>query len=177
MNLPCPTSEQGLTAVIAMTSNGVIGHEGGMPWKLRTDLRRFKNMTMGGTLIMGRRTYDSIGRPLPGRKTIVITRDDSWSAEGVVRARSPMDAVAMARGTCGYVVGGAEIYRQLLPHCQYLNLTRVLARVEGDTTVEIELSEFTITERTRIPASDTDQYPTEFLKMVRSSVLASVQRP
>ena len=82
-----------LTAVVAMTPSGVIGRDGDMPWRLRSDLRRFKKLTMGGVLIMGRRTYDSIGRPLPGRRTIVITRNPDWSAEGVESADSPAAAI------------------------------------------------------------------------------------
>jgi dihydrofolate reductase len=158
----------GLTALIAITPSGVIGRDGDMPWKLSSDLRRFKRLTMGGVLIMGRKTYDSIGRPLPGRETIVITRDPTWSAEGVSTAGSPDQALTLAGGRPTYVVGGAEIYRQLLPQCQTLLLTRVLAQIEGDTTLDLDLSGFTVVERTEIPESDRDQYPTEFLRLVRT---------
>ncbi len=156
-----------LTAVVAMTPAGVIGRDGDMPWRLSSDLRRFKRLTMGGVLIMGRKTYDSIGRPLPGRETIVITRNRTWSADGVTTAASPAEAVELIGQRRAYVVGGAEIYRQLLPDCQTLLLTRVLADVEGDTLLEMDLSGFSIVERTALPASDRDQYPTEFLRLVR----------
>jgi dihydrofolate reductase len=150
-----------------MTPTGVIGRDGDMPWRLSSDLRRFKRLTMGGVLIMGRRTYDSIGRPLPGRRTIVVTRSQDWSAEGVDRAASPQAALEMAGNQRTFVVGGAEIYRQLLPRCTHLYLTRVWSDVEGDTKLEIDLSDFRVIEQTRFPASARDDVPTEFLRLVR----------
>ena len=150
-----------------MTPTGVIGLNGGMPWRLRSDLQRFKQITMGGVLIMGRRTYDSIGRPLPGRRTVVVTRNTTWSAEGVERASSPEKALQMAGQDHCFVVGGAEIYRQMLPHCSELCLTRVWSTVEGDTKLAIDLSEFEVIEHTRVPASKRDDVPTEFLRLIR----------
>ena len=159
----------GLTAVVAMTSRGVIGRNGDMPWRLSSDLRRFKKLTMGGVLIMGRKTFDSIGRPLPGRDTIVITRNRDWSAVGVTTAGSPESAIEMIGDRAGFIVGGAEVYRQLLPCCSHLLLTRVLAEIEGDTVLELDLTGFELVERTEIPVSDRDQYPTEFLRFVRTA--------
>lgn len=167
----------GLTALVAITPGGVIGRDGDMPWKLSSDLRRFKKLTMGGVLIMGRKTYDSIGRPLPGRQTIVITRDPNWSAEDVMTAGSPAEALELAARRQAYVVGGAEIYRQLLPHCQTLMLTRVLADIDGDTTLDLDLSGFTPVERIELPASDRDQYPTEFLMLVRTIAEGGAELP
>ncbi|MFK8115557.1 MAG: dihydrofolate reductase [Rubripirellula sp.] len=166
--------EHELTAIVAMTPDGVIGLDGDLPWRLSSDLKRFKKLTMGGTLIMGRRTYDSIGRPLPGRRTIVITRDPTWSAAGVDRATSPEQALEMGFTAVTnfseggvFVVGGAEIYRQLLPKCVNLYLTRVFSEVQGDTKLSIDLSQFEIIEQTLVPASDRDDVPTEFLKLKR----------
>ena len=88
-----------LTAVVAMTPTGVIGKDGDMPWRLSSDLQRFKRLTMGGVLIMGRRTFDSIGRALPGRRTIVVTRNAEWRFDGVDTASSPEKAVEMAGDT------------------------------------------------------------------------------
>ena len=88
-----PECQDELTAVVAATNRGVIGRDGDMPWRLSTDLRRFKRRTMGGTLIMGRKTFDSIGRPLPGRRTIVLTRNRQWSAAGVETAAGPDEAI------------------------------------------------------------------------------------
>jgi dihydrofolate reductase len=150
-----------------MTPDGVIGRSGDLPWRLSSDLRRFKKLTMGGVLIMGRRTYDSIGRPLPGRTTIVITRDENWSAEGAQRAGSPAEALKLAGDRVTFVVGGAEIYRQLLPHCDAIFLTRVLADVVGDTKLEFDLSDFEPIEQTWFPAGERDEFPTEFLRLVR----------
>jgi dihydrofolate reductase len=162
-----PQPQGDLTAVVAMTPSGVIGRDGDLPWRLGTDLRRFKRLTMGSVLIMGRRTYDSIGRPLPGRRTIVITRSHSWRAAGVEQASSPDEAVEMAGSGEAFVVGGAEIYRQLLPQCTRLYLTRVCSDVEGDTKLAIDLSDFRIIEQTHYPASALDDVPTEFLKLIR----------
>ena len=104
-----------LTAILAITPAGVIGRDGGLPWRLGTNLRRFKELTMGGVLIMGRKTYESIGRPLPGRQTIVITRNKSWTADGVLRADGPDEALRLAGDRPTFVGGGGRYYRQLLP--------------------------------------------------------------
>lgn len=158
-----------LAAVIAMTPSGVIGRDGDMPWRLRADLRRFKTLTMGGVLVMGRRTYDSIGRPLPGRRTVVLTRNADWSAAGVETVLNPADAIAAIGRTPGFIVGGGEIYRLLLPACDHVFLTRVLANVAGDTVVDLDFSDFRTEEVTRFPATEHDEFPTEFLRMVRVS--------
>ena len=150
-----------------MTPDGVIGQDGDLPWRLSSDLRRFKKLTMGGTLIMGRKTYESIGRPLPGRRTIVVTRNQDWAAEGVDCASSPAEAVQMAGDQPTFVVGGAEIYRHLLPSCDQLFLTRVLAQIPGDTHLEIDLTPFRVIEQAKIPASGRDDVPTEFIKYAR----------
>lgn len=170
-------SDRNLTLVVAMTPTGVIGLDGDMPWRLSSDLRRFKKLTMGGTLLMGRRTYDSIGRPLPGRKTIVITRNPEWSTvlsaedgELVQQASSPEQALTLLAAhqtTGGFVVGGAQIYDLLLPHCSDLYLTRVWSEVVGDTKLTIDLSLFQVIEQTRLPASTRDDVPSEFLKLKR----------
>ena len=124
---------------------------------------------MGGVLIMGRRTYESIGRPLPGRTTIVVTRNPEWSAEGVMRAETPDQALRLAGDRPTFVVGGAEIYRQLLPACTDLLLTRVFSTVSGDTKLEIDLSQFEIIEQTSFPASERDDVATEFFRMARKN--------
>ena len=162
-----------LTAVVAVTSSGVIGLDGDMPWRLSSDLRRFKKMTMGGVLIMGRKTFDSIGKPLPGRETVVITRNPDWHYEGVTSALTVDAAVAATVTPSGarraFVVGGAEIYRLMLPQCREIFLTRVWSNVAGDTKLEIDLSKFRVSERTRLPAAARDDVPTEFQKMIRQN--------
>ena len=124
-----------ITIVAAVARNGVIGVDGGLPWHISDDLARFKRLTMGHTMVMGRVTYESIGRPLPGRTTVVITTDPDWSAEGVERAGSIEEALAMAAadGDDFFVVGGAETYHQALALADVLELTEVDAEPEGDT--------------------------------------------
>ena len=124
-----------LTLVAAYARNRVIGADGGIPWRIPEDFAHFRQVTMGGTLVMGRATYDSIGGPLPGRTTIVVTRDPGWGAEGVLVAHSVEDALALAAEQPGetFVAGGAQIYRQTLPIATHQVLTEVDLEVEGDT--------------------------------------------
>lgn len=159
-----------LTAVVAVTPSGVIGRNGTMPWRLRQDLQRFKKRTMGGVLVMGRKTFDSIGRPLPGRRTIVVTRKPNWSFDGVEVASSPEIAVKMGGVDPVFVVGGAEIYRQLLPKCNQILLTRVLSDVEGDTHLQLDLADFRVIEQFCVAAGPQDDVPTEFFRMVRDGM-------
>jgi dihydrofolate reductase len=121
-----------MIAVAAMAANRIIGAGGKLPWSLPEDLRWFKELTMGGTLLMGRVTYDSIGRPLPGRKTVVLSRREGLEIPGVevIRYLSGLRQVR-TQGEI-FVVGGAEIYRVTLPYCRDLYLTEVLRDVEGD---------------------------------------------
>jgi len=158
-----------LIAIVASTPDGVIGRDQDMPWRLSSDLRRFKKLTMGGTLLMGRKTFDSIGRTLPGRQTWVMTRDQSWSAEGV-RTFASEDAVLSALGQSDlFIVGGGEIYRQWLPRCEELWWTRVWAKIDGDTQIELPLSEFQIESQLSVIMKDKDDYPTDWLQMKRAT--------
>jgi len=120
--------------VAAYADNRVIGHHGRIPWRIPEDFAHFKALTMGGTLVMGRATYDSIGRALPGRTTIVVTRNPAWSADGVLVAHSLDDALALAGEQPGetYVVGGTQIYEQALPLATHQVLTEVHLAVDGD---------------------------------------------
>jgi dihydrofolate reductase len=120
-----------IAIIAAVAQNGVIGVANQMPWRIPEDLKRFKALTMGHTLVMGRKTFDSIGRPLPGRKTIVITRDRAWAREGVTVAGTIDEALAMAEGEV-YVAGGGEIYAQTLSRADRLYLTHVEQAYEGD---------------------------------------------
>jgi dihydrofolate reductase len=116
-------------AIAAMSENRVIGDRGKIPWQLKDDFRWFKHKTMGGTLLMGRKTFASIGKPLPGRKTIVLTRGRLENPE--VQVCSDAAGLPEISGL-GWVCGGAEIYRELLPKCERLYLTRVKREVPGD---------------------------------------------
>jgi len=165
--------------VIAATPSGVIGDEGSMPWRLSTDLARFKKITIGGTLIMGRKTFDSIGRPLPGRETIVITRQPDWRHEGVHHAGSPEDALALLAqlGRPGYVVGGAEIFRLMFPLIEQIWWTCVWSATDGDTRVEVAFEDFRLVEVARLPQTARDSAPTELQKWVRKKTMPKTRRP
>lgn len=122
-----------ITMIAAVGRDGVIGADGWMPWHLPDDLRRFRSRTMGRSLIMGRRTFEAIGRPLAGRRTIVVTRDPDWSAPGVRTAGSVPAAVELAGPGEVMVAGGGEIYAAALPLADRLELTQVDSAVVGDT--------------------------------------------
>jgi dihydrofolate reductase len=131
--------------VAAYADNRVIGDRGRIPWHLSEDFAHFKATTMGGVLVIGRATYDSIGRPLPGRTTIVITRNPDWSAEGVLVARSLEEALDLAAQQPGetFVVGGAQIYEQALALASHQVLTEVDLTAEGDAYYpEFDLDEW-----------------------------------
>jgi dihydrofolate reductase len=124
----------------------LIGRANGLLWPISDDLKRFRSLTMGHPIIMGRKTFDSIGRPLPGRTSIVVTRDAAWTHEGVITAHSLDEALAKAKEvdqTEIFVIGGGEIYRQALPHTNKLYLTRVDAEEAGDTFFPPFENEFT----------------------------------
>ncbi len=124
-----------LTVVAAVAANGVIGRDNDMPWHLPDDLKRFKALTMGRPLIMGRRTFASIGRPLPGRRTVVVTRDPQWRHDGVEVAHSPEAALALVSGQDAVLAGGGELYRQLWDRVDALEITHIDRVVDGDTTL------------------------------------------
>ena len=121
--------------VAAVARNGVIGVDGGLPWRIPEDLARFKRMTMGHALLMGRATFESIGRPLSGRSNIVLTRNTGWSADGVEVVGSLEEGVALAASLdqVAFVAGGAAVYQAALAEAQRMELTEVDAEPEGDT--------------------------------------------
>jgi dihydrofolate reductase len=128
-----------ITLVAAMGANRVIGLDGDMPWHLPEDLAHFKRTTMGGTMIMGRKTFDAIGRALPGRRTIVVTRSADWSRDGVDVAHSLDEALALAAtpnpsaSADVFIVGGGDVYAQALPLADRLVITEIDESPEGDT--------------------------------------------
>lgn len=129
----------GVFLVVARASNGVIGNAGGLPWRLPADLRRFRQLTLDKTVIMGRRTFDSLPGTLPRRRHVVITRDPRWSADGVDVAQDEDAALWIAgAGEPGIevaVIGGAEIFAMLEPYATRIELTEVQAPIPGDTTM------------------------------------------
>jgi len=126
-----------VTLVVAAAENGVIGKDGGIPWRISDDLKRFKVLTMGFPIVMGRKTWDSLPKkPLPGRTNIVITRQADWSAEGAVTAHSVEDAIAKAGDADEvFVIGGAEIYAAAMSLADVIELTEVHGEFEGDAVL------------------------------------------
>jgi dihydrofolate reductase len=142
-----------VTVLVAVARNGVIGVDGGLPWHLPDELALFKETTMGHVLVMGRRTYESVGRPLPGRTTVVVTRQPDWQveAEQVHRAGSVTEALEFAAAIDDevFVVGGAQIYSEALPVADRLAITFVDAEPEGDTIFpEVDWSQWREVRRT-----------------------------
>ena len=133
-----------LALIVAVARGGVIGRDGALPWHLPEDLEHFKKTTRGHTIIMGRRTHESIGRALSGRRNIVVTRSAPAAFPGCETAQSLREAIAMARRTdeCPFVIGGASLYEQALPLATELHLTTIDRDVEGDTYFPMELAEF-----------------------------------
>jgi dihydrofolate reductase len=123
-----------ISLIVAASTNNVIGFQGDLPWRLSGDLKRFKALTMGKPIVMGRKTYESIGRPLPGRQNIVVTRNPDFVAEGC-DVVSSVDAAIEAAGDAEeiMIIGGSNIYDAFLPRAHRIYLTRVQAEVEGDT--------------------------------------------
>jgi dihydrofolate reductase len=122
-----------VSLIVAMAHNRVIGRNNALPWRLPEDLKRFKAITMGHPVIMGRRTYESIGRPLPGRANIVVTRSEQFKAPGCTVVRSPQAALDACAGTDeAFVIGGADIYRAFLDRADRLLVTEIDADFEGD---------------------------------------------
>ncbi len=152
-----------------MSSNGVIGRNNELPWHLPADLQHFKRTTMGKPILMGRKTWESIGRPLPGRTNIVITRDTAYRAEGCVVVNS-IDAALEAAGEQDevMVIGGAEFYRQVLPRTDTIYLTRVHATISGDTRFpELSADEWLEVERSDHAADDKNPHDYSFIRLER----------
>jgi dihydrofolate reductase len=157
-----------LTLVVAVAENGIIGREGGLPWHLSSDLKRFKADTIGKPLIMGRKTFASIGKPLPGRTNIVVTRDQEFRHDGITVVATLDEALQeagrVARQTGAddiAVIGGGEIYRQLFDRADRLILTHVLAKPEGDTVFpEVRADEWYLSESEDFPAGEKDSHAT-----------------
>ncbi|MEQ1440437.1 dihydrofolate reductase [Fontimonas sp. SYSU GA230001] len=125
-------SEHTIALIVAIDRNRLIGRDGGLPWRLPNDLKHFKRLTVGKTVLMGRKTWESLGRPLPDRQNWVLTRDASFTAQGC-RVFRDLDAALRAHGTGELmVIGGADLYRQTLPLARRLYLTEVDASLEGD---------------------------------------------
>jgi dihydrofolate reductase len=163
-----------ISLIVAMAQNGVIGRGNGLPWKLPEDLRRFREFTLGKPILMGRKTFESIGRPLPGRGNLVLTRDRDWSAAGVIAVHSVEEALRQTR-TCDELVaiGGAQIYRLLLPFARRIYLTHVHADVPGDTYFPaFDPTQWDDVECRVHPADERHAYPVTFVTLERRTTPA-----
>ena len=160
-----------VSIIVATDDHGGIGRDGGLPWHLPADLKRFKALTMGKPIVMGRKTWDSIGRPLPGRRSIVVSRQPGLAIDGVEvfgSLEAALQAAAGAPETC--VIGGAEIYRQALPRAEVVRLTRVHASVQADTFFPpLDVAEWEEIAREDYPADDRHAYAYSFLTLRRIS--------
>lgn len=158
-----------ISIIVAVAENGVIGSDNRLPWHLPDDLKRFKALSLGNPVVMGRRTFESIGRPLPGRTNVVISRQPGLSIEGVIVAPS-LDAALAAAGAIAEVVviGGAEIFRQVLPRTDIIHLTRVHARVAGDVHFpDLDPAKWREAAVEHHAADERHQYPFSFVTLQR----------
>lgn len=163
-----------ISMVVAIAENGVIGRDGDLPWRLSTDLKRFKALTLGKPIVMGRKTWQSFPkRPLPGRTNIVISRRDDFADEGVVVARSLDEAIAMAAAErpdeiC--VIGGGQIFAEAMDVADTLHVTHIRASIEGDTFFPaIDEAVWTKTRSERFPTGERDSHETEYAIYSRKS--------
>ena len=171
MSNPAPA----VVLIVAVAENGVIGRAGQLPWHLPDDLKRFKALTMGKPMLMGRRTFESIGRPLPGRTSLVLTRAANWIAPaGALAVHSLDDALAAARERDAAelaVIGGADVFRLALPLADRIELTRVHADLSGDVYFPpLDAREWRETEGVDHPADARHAYPMTFSVLTRRAL-------
>ncbi|MES2491544.1 MAG: dihydrofolate reductase [Pseudomonadota bacterium] len=161
-------TDKSISLIVACDENRLIGRDGDLPWRLPNDLKHFKSLTLNKTILMGRKTWVSLGRPLPQRENWVLSRDPAFAAEGCRAFTKLEDAlVAHSQGEL-MVIGGADLYRQALPHAQRLYLTQVHAREQGDTWFpDFSSLKFTETSREDHPADERHAYAYSFLTLER----------
>jgi len=158
-----------LTLIVAHDQNRLIGGGNSLLWHLPEDLKRFKALTSGHPILMGRKTFESIGRPLPNRSNIVITRNEDWSQEGVFTASSLEEAIGMASMMDSHIflIGGGELYAQGLPHADVLEITEVHGTYEGDTWFPEYRNDFTEVGRESHPATVEQPLAHDFARWVK----------
>jgi dihydrofolate reductase len=159
-----------ISLIVAASTNNVIGAKGNLPWRLSADLKRFKALTMGKPIVMGRKTYESIGRPLPGRQNIVITRQDNYAPEGCTVVQSVDAALAAADAPEIMIIGGGHIYEAFIPMAERIYLTRVDADIDGDTYFpEISEDQWQEVSRQEQAADPDNDYDVVFMEYARIS--------
>ena len=158
-----------VSMIVAVSANNVIGADGGLPWRLSEDLRRFKEITMGKPMIMGRQTFESIGKALPGRRSIILSRQTAYKQAGCDVVNTPEAALELvADAEEVMIIGGGEVYEQFLPMTDRIYLTRVHTKVEGDTFFpEINEDEWRIVSSRPLPASDERPFSISFQVLER----------
>jgi dihydrofolate reductase len=158
-----------ISLVVAMARNHVIGRDNALPWRLPEDMKRFKAVTWGKPILMGRRTFESIGKPLPGRTNVVLTRDPHWQAEGTIAVRSVEEALSRVSQAPELVaIGGAEIYRLLLPLAGRIYLTRVEADIAGDTVFpQLDSAQWKAVDRCEVRADERNPHDMTFVTLER----------
>jgi dihydrofolate reductase len=164
-----------ISIIVAVSENGAIGKDNQLLWRLPDDLKRFKQLTLNHPMIMGRKTFESIGKALPGRTSIVVTRNPDWKFDGVITADSLEDALLKAReleDQEAFVVGGGELYKLAQPLSDRLYITEVSTIIEGDTFFEItEPAAWIETERTVHEADDRHKFKFEFVNYIKKADL------
>ncbi len=160
-----------VSLIVAMSETGVIGHRGGLPWQLSSDLRRFKRLTMGHHIVMGRKTYESIGRLLPGRASVIITRQTDYDVPGAVIAPSLDLALEACRNDDQtFVIGGGQIYELALPRADRILLTLVHGQVQGDTYFRFDPRHWRMIEESCHAADEKNSHDHTFRVLDRLSV-------
>lgn len=166
-----------LAIIVAIAENGVMGQGNQMPWHLPNDFKHFKALTLGHPVVMGRRTFESIGQPLPGRDNIIVTRQSGYSAAGITVFTDLQSALTQAQALdpCVFVIGGAELYAQTLDLATQLYLTRVHAEITGDTYFpDWQTQDWTCTSRVQHPADARHAYAYTFECYARQNCAAIV---
>jgi len=160
-----------ISAIVAMSLNRVIGDDNQLPWHLPADLKHFKTITSGYPILMGRKTFESIGRPLPNRTNIIITRNPAYKAEGCIIVSTIDDAITHAKTTNSneiFIIGGAEVYKQLLPRIERIYLTIVHETFEGDAFFpELKETEWKEVSHVRHEADESNDYDYSFVMLDR----------
>jgi len=161
------TATPTLSLIVATDAAGLIGRQGQLPWRLPNDLKHFKQLTLGKTVLMGRKTWDSLGRPLPQRDNWVLTRDPRFRPEGARVFAGLQEALAAAPGEL-MIIGGGELYRQSLPLARIIHLTEVHAQLQGDAWFPpIDRSQWRETARERHPADERHAHAYSFVTLER----------
>ena len=158
-----------ISLIVAASTNNVIGAAGDLPWRLPADLQHFKAITMGTPIVMGRKTWESIGRALPGRQNIVITRQPDYGADGCTVVASPQEAIKAAGDAEEImIIGGGHVYEAFLPLADRIYLTRVHAEVEGDAFLpEIKADEWRVDSKDFRAADSANDFGVDFLELNR----------